>query len=137
MSVGITFVCNITTLSVASPCTPHFFNDANPDLQNWHVTSKINSVYPLAMVNMSAKFDADAHNGFVVITLLDRANVLLSLFAHILWLKTHFFQTFLGSLRSPTLINHYFPNFANLDFQNNFFHISFFNCLTIYTYRYL
>ena len=47
-------------------------------------------------------------------TLLGRANVLISLFAHILWLKTHFFQNFLGSLRSPTLINQYFLNFANL-----------------------
>ena len=46
--------------------------------------------------------------------LLGRANVLISLFAHILWLKTHFFQNFLGSLRSPTLLNQYFLNFANL-----------------------
>ena len=34
--------------------------------------------------------------------LLGRANVLISLFAHIVWLKTHFFQNFLGSLRSQT-----------------------------------
>ena len=46
--------------------------------------------------------------------LLGRTNVLISLFAHILWLKTQFFQNFLGSLRSPTLINQYFLNFANL-----------------------
>ena len=46
--------------------------------------------------------------------LLGRANVLISLFAHILWLKTQFFQNFLGSLRSPTLIDQYFLNFANL-----------------------
>ena len=46
--------------------------------------------------------------------LLGRANVLNSLFAHILWLKTQNFQNFLGSLRSPTLINQYFLNFANL-----------------------
>ena len=46
--------------------------------------------------------------------LLGSANVLISLFAHILWLKTHFFQNFLGSLRSPVLINQYFLNFANL-----------------------
>ena len=45
--------------------------------------------------------------------LLGRANVLISLFAHILWLKTHFFQNFLGSLRSPTSINQCFLNFAN------------------------
>ena len=56
--------------------------------------------------------------------LLDRANVLISLFAHILWLKTHFFfQNFLGSLRSPTILNHYFPNFANLKLQNIFSYI--------------
>ena len=53
-----------------------FFNDANPDLQIWPVTSKINSVYSPAMINMSAKFDADAHNGSVVI-------MLTSLFPHI------------------------------------------------------
>ena len=47
--------------------------------------------------------------------LLGRANVLPSLFVHILWLKTHFFQNCLGSLRSPTLINQYFLNFANLN----------------------
>ena len=46
--------------------------------------------------------------------LLGRANVLISLFAHILWLKTQFFQNFLGSLRSLTLIDQYFLNFANL-----------------------
>ena len=46
--------------------------------------------------------------------LLGKANVLILLFAHILWLKTQFFQIFLGSLRSPTLINQYFLKFANL-----------------------
>ena len=45
--------------------------------------------------------------------LLGRANVLISLFAHILWLKTHFFFK-IFSLRSPILINEYFLNFANL-----------------------
>ena len=58
--------------------------------------------------------------------LLGRANVLISLFAHILWLKTQFFQNFLGSLRSPTLINQYFLNFANLN-SRIIFHIFFFN----------
>ena len=53
--------------------------------------------------------------------LLDRVSGLISLFAHILWLKMHFFQKIFGSLRSPTLINHYFPNFANLKLQNIFF----------------
>ena len=52
-------------------------------------------------------------SGFVPPPLLGRANVLISLFAHILWLKTQFFQNFLGSLRSPTSINQYFLNFAN------------------------
>ena len=56
-------------------------------------------------------------------TLLGRAIVLISLFAHILWLKTQFFQNFLGSLCSPTLINQYFLNFANLKLQNNFSYI--------------
>ena len=49
--------------------------------------------------------------------LLDRANVLISLFAHILWLKTLFFSKFswLASLANfKSLINQYFLNFANL-----------------------
>ena len=33
----------------------------------WPLTSKINRVHPLAMVNMSAKFDQEAHNGLVSI----------------------------------------------------------------------
>ena len=45
--------------------------------------------------------------------LLGRASVLSELFAHILWLKTQIFLNFLGSVRSPTLINQYFLNFAN------------------------
>ena len=69
--------------------------------------------------------------------LFGRANFLISLSANILWLKTQFFQHFLGSLRSPTLIRSIqnFPNFANLN-SPIIFHIFFFNCLTIYTYRY-
>ena len=60
-------------------------------------------------------FKSGGTSGFVPPPLLGRANVLISLFVHILWLKTHFFfQNFLGSLRSPTLINQYFLNFANL-----------------------
>ena len=51
------------------------------------------------------------------------ANVHISLFAHISWLKTQFFQNFLGSLRSPTLIIQYFLNFANLKLWNNFSYI--------------
>ena len=51
---------------------------------------------------------------------LDRANVLISLFAHILWLKRIFFYyNFLCSLRSPTLIRQYFRNFAHLRLENN------------------
>ena len=47
--------------------------------------------------------------------LLGRANVLISLFAHILWLKTHFFfKIFLARFARQTLINQYFLNFANL-----------------------
>ena len=55
--------------------------------------------------------------------LLGIANVLISLFAHILWLIIQFFQNFLGSLRSPTLINQYFLNFANLKLSNIFSYI--------------
>ena len=55
--------------------------------------------------------------------LLGIANVLISRFAHILWLKIQFFQNFLGSLRSPTLINQYFLNFSNLKLQNIFSYI--------------
>ena len=55
--------------------------------------------------------------------LLGIANVLISLFAHILWLKIQFFQNFLGSLRSPTLINRYFLNFANLKLEKIFSYI--------------
>ena len=35
--------------------------------------------------------------------------------------NTIFFKIFLGSLRSPTLINQYFLNFANLKLSNIFF----------------
>ena len=44
------------------------------------------------------------HKWVCIPPLLGRANVLIALFAHILWLKTQFFQNFLGSLRSPTLL---------------------------------
>ena len=47
-------------------------------------------------------------SGFVP-PLFGRPNVQISLSATILWLKTQFFQNFLGSLRSPTFINQYFP----------------------------
>ena len=33
----------------------------------WPLTSKINRVYPLIMVNMSSKFDEEAHSGLVSI----------------------------------------------------------------------
>ena len=57
--------------------------------------------------------------------LLGRGNVLISLLAHILWLKTHFFfrKKFFGSLRSTTLINQCFLKFANLKLYNNFSYI--------------
>ena len=35
--------------------------------QSWHLTSKINRVPPLVMVNISVKFDEDAHKGLVSI----------------------------------------------------------------------
>ena len=37
------------------------------DLDLWSVTSKINRVYSLTMINMSAKFDEEAHNGIASI----------------------------------------------------------------------
>ena len=49
------------------PMHPTFVNDAHRDLRLWPVTSKINRVHPLIMVNMSAKFDEEAHNEFVAI----------------------------------------------------------------------
>ena len=49
------------------PAHPTFVNDAHPDLQLWPVASKIYRVYPLATVNISAKFDEEAHNGLVSI----------------------------------------------------------------------
>ena len=42
--------------------------------------------------------------------LVDRANVQISKFAHILRLKMQFLKKILGSLRLPTLIKQYFPN---------------------------
>ena len=39
----------------------------NYDLDLWLLTSKINRVHPLTMVNMSAKFDREIHNGLVSI----------------------------------------------------------------------
>ena len=52
--------------------------------------------------------------------------------------KNVIFHNFLDSLRSPTLINQYFLNFANLKLYINFLYNSSIqcNCLTIYTYRY-
>ena len=49
------------------PAHPTFNNDANCDLHLWPVTSNINRVYPLPMVNMSATFDEEAHNVLVSI----------------------------------------------------------------------
>ena len=36
---------------------PTELNDVHSDLHRWPVTSEINTVHPLNMVNMSAKFD--------------------------------------------------------------------------------
>ena len=52
------FKYNNAKLSIPAHLT--FVNDAHPDLQLWPVTSKINRVYRLTMVNMSAKFDEEA-----------------------------------------------------------------------------
>ena len=49
------------------PAHPTFVNDAHRGLHLWPVTSKINRDHPLTMVNMSAKFDEEAHNGLVSI----------------------------------------------------------------------
>ena len=46
------------------PAHPTFVNDNNNDLHLPTVTSKING---LTMVNMSDKFDEEAHNGLVCI----------------------------------------------------------------------
>ena len=43
------------------------YANCDPDL--WHPTSKTNRVHPLIMVNMSAKFGQEAHNGLVPIVL--------------------------------------------------------------------
>ena len=45
------------------PAHSTFVNDAHPDLHLWPVNSKIKRVHPLDMVNMSAKFDEEEHNG--------------------------------------------------------------------------
>ena len=42
-------------------------NALRGDLDLWPLTSKINRVHPLTMVNMSAKFDKEIHNGLVSI----------------------------------------------------------------------
>ena len=46
---------------------PTLFYDAHSDIHLWQVASKINRVHSLTMVNMSAKFDEEAHNDFVSI----------------------------------------------------------------------
>ena len=43
--------------SVSSPMHPYIY------LRPWPLTSKTNRVCPLVVINMSAKFDKDAHNG--------------------------------------------------------------------------
>ena len=59
---------NIPTQSVASPRTPHLsMIYVHCDLDLWPLTSKINRVHPLIMVNLSAKFDKKICNGSVSI----------------------------------------------------------------------
>ena len=67
--------------------------------------------------------------------LLGRAKVLISLFAHILWLKTHFSKfSWLASLANFN--KSIFSELCHLKNSRMIFHIFFFNCLTIYTYIY-
>ena len=47
----------------------------------WTLTSKINTVHPLTMVNMSANFDKETHNGLVAI-------VFTRLFPFLIWLDS-------------------------------------------------
>ena len=54
------------------PAHPTFVNDTHRDLHLWTVTSKSNRGYH--MVNMSAKFDEQAHNGLVCIARTDGRN---------------------------------------------------------------
>ena len=59
---------NITTQSVASPRLHKLISIyLHCDLDLWPLTSKINRVHPLIMVNMSAKFDKEICNGLVSI----------------------------------------------------------------------
>ena len=51
---------NIAKRSIPAHTT--FVNDAHRDLHLWPVTSKINWIYPLTMVNMPVKFNEEAHN---------------------------------------------------------------------------
>ena len=61
-------IINIPTQSVASPRTPHLsMIYVHCDLDLWPLTSKINRVHPLIMVDMSAKFDKEICNGLVSI----------------------------------------------------------------------
>ena len=59
---------NITTQSVASPRLHKLISIyLHCDLDLWPLTSKINRVHPLIMVNMYAKFDKEICNGLVSI----------------------------------------------------------------------
>ena len=67
-SLTVTINENIPTQSVASPRTPHLsMIYVHCDLDLWPLTSKINRVHPLIMVDMSAKFDKEICNGLVSI----------------------------------------------------------------------
>ena len=50
------------------PAYPTFVNDDPLDLHLWPVTSKINRVYSLNIINMSVKFDEEVHNSLVSIS---------------------------------------------------------------------
>ena len=66
-SVFLSIIWKYNNAKRSIPAHPTFVNDAHCGLHLWPVTSKINRVHPLTMVNMSAKFDEEAHNGLVSI----------------------------------------------------------------------
>ena len=69
------------------------------DLDLWPMTFNINSIHPLTMVNMSAKFDQEAHNGLVAI-------VFTSLFPYVILVHCNLDlwpPKSIGSILSPWL----------------------------------
>ena len=51
----------------AKPSIPTFVNDPHRDLDLWPLTSKVNRIHSLTIVDMSANFDEDAHSSLVFI----------------------------------------------------------------------